>query len=978
MRSLARGPAASRTTVPLPVPEPLEDPVNPVRRPLRPALAALAGLLLAAPLAAQPTTDAPTPPALGDSLRLDPTVRTGTLPNGLRFFIQKNGKPEARVSLRLAVAAGSNVEDDDQQGLAHFVEHMNFNGSKHFKNADQLVAYLRSVGMRFGADVNAYTSFDETVYMLEVPTDRPELLTRGMQALSDFAGRATMKSSEIEKERGVVLEEWRLGRGAQERIQRQQWPLVFHKSRYAERLPIGKPEILKQAPAARLRDYYREWYTPDRMAVVAVGDIEPDRMEALIREHFRDLRARPASTPTPRYEVPPHPETLVHVATDKEATGTSVSIYFKSPRRVKSTVGDVRRGLAEDLFTAMLNERLDEIARRADAPFLSAGAFSFPLGHSLELYVLSASVEDRGIEKGLAALLEEVARVRQHGFLDSELERAKEEVRAQNDRAYAERDKSESAGFAGQLVSRFLVGDPVPGIAARYEMIRGLLPGITLAEVGARIPRLVRADSRVVLAATPEKPGHTPPTEEALRAVLGRAADARVAAWTDSSGGKSLMATPPAPGRVTATRRIPEIGTTVVTLSNGVEVWLKPTDFKDDEIVFSAYSPGGLSVADSADFTTAFLATAVVNDAGVGGFKATELQKLLAGRIVRVTPFYSAYAHGFTGATRPADLETAFQLIHLGFGGVTEDAASFTAMQRRLAAFFADRANSPEQVFQDSVAAFNSGRFYMNLLPAAERIAAVQLGGVLDFHKRSYANAADFTFFVAGAFSVDSITPLLARYLGSLPSVGRRTAAYAAIGPRYPQGVATRQVRKGVEPKSSTRITFFTHGGVEELDMHRARAAAGILSDHLRETLRELLGGTYGASASFSNLAPVPGYSTMTIAFGCAPENVEKMVAATLEEVRKLVERGPTAADVQKVQEIERRELEVALKQNPTWTGSLQAVHMYGWDPKRIARRRERIDLLTPANLKETFRKYFPLDRYSVMTLLPETGADGK
>ncbi len=921
---------------------------------------------------------APVPAALTDSLRLDPTVRTGVLPNGMRFFIKRNGKPEARVSLRLAVAAGSNVEADDQQGLAHFAEHMNFNGSKHFKSADDLVSYMRSIGMRFGADVNAYTSFDETVYMLEVPTDRDTLLDRGLQALSDFAGRATFSGTEIDKERGVVLEEWRLGRGAQERIQRKQLPLVFQGSRYADRLPIGKPEILQKAPAARLRDYYRDWYTPGRMAVIAVGDIEPEKMERLIRTHFRDIAARPKETPTPTYEVPPHKETLVNVATDKEATSSSVSIYFKNPRRARRTVADFRRGLAEELYGSMLNARFDEIAHRRDAPFLNAGAFAFPLGRSLDLYVLNAAVSDGGIEKGLAALFEEVARVRQHGFLDNELERAKDELRAQNERAYAERDKSESSGFAGQFVGHFLTGDAAPGIAERYELTRTLLPGITLSDITARTPRLIRNDSRVVLAASPEKAGASVPTEAALRAVLTRAAEVKVAAWVDTSAGKPLMANSPKPGTVVSSRKIEEIGTTVLTLSNGVEVWLKPTDFKADEILFSAYTLGGLSLADSARFATAFMGNIVVNDAGVGGFKATDLQKMLSGKIVRVSPSYGPYTHGFTGSTRPADLETALQLIHLGFLEVTEDADAYSALQKRLAAFFADRANSPEQVFQDSIAAINTGRFYMNKLPTGEEIAAVQLRAVLDFHKQRFSNAADFAVFFAGAFSVDSITPLLARYLGSLPSSGKRTSAYVPVGPRYPTGVTKKQVRKGVEPKSSTRITFFTHGGVEELDMHRARAAANILNDHLRETLRELLGGTYGASVGFSNLAPLAGYSTTTIAFGCAPENVEKMIAASLAEVRKLVEQGPSAADVQKIQEVERRELEVALKQNGTWTGSLQAVHMYGWDPRRIAKRRERIDLLTPEILKESFRKYYPLDRYTVLTLLPETEAGGK
>ena len=949
--------------------------------------AALAATLLALPARAQSPATAPPPapataqapatpaPVLSDSLALDPSVRTGVLPNGMRFFIKRNAKPEARVSLRLAVSAGSTVEADDQQGLAHFCEHMNFNGSKHFQSADELVNYMRSIGMRFGADVNAYTSFDETVYMLEVPTDRDTLLGRGLDALSDFAGRATLSQKEIDKERGVVTEEWRLGRGAQERIQRKELPLLFHGSRYADRLPIGKPEILKNAPAARLRAYYHDWYTPGRMAVIAVGDVDPEKMEGLIRSHFADIAARPGEKPVPAYPVPPHAETLVGVATDKELTGSRVSVYFKNPRRTRRTVADFRRGLAEDLFSSMLNSRLSEIARRRDAPFLNAFAGGFPFGRTLDLYVLSAQVTDGGIEKGLAALLDEVARVRQHGFLDKELDRAKDEMTAANERSYAERDKSESSGFAGQFVNHFLTGDAVAGIPADYQLTKALLPGITLSDISARTPRLTRTDSRVVMAAAPDKPGVTAPTEAMVRAVLTMAATAKVAAWVDTTAGKPLMATLPTPGTVTGRREIPEIGTTVLTLSNGVECWLKPTDFKADEIVISAYAPGGLSLADSTRFPTAFMTNLVLSDAGVGGFKATELEKMLSGKIVGVSPAYGPYTHGLNGSTRPADLETELQLIHLAFREVTEDADAYSALQARIGAFFADRANSPDQVFIDSLAAINTGNFYMNRIPSGKDVAAVQLNDVLDFHRRCSANAADFKFFIAGTFNTDSIAPLLARYLGSLPSTGKRTSAFVPVGPRYPNAIVKKQVFKGTEPKASTRITFFSHNPIDELEFHRARAGAAILNDHLRETLRELLGGTYGASASVSMLAPLPGYTTGTIAFGSSPENVDKLVAAALNEVKKLVEQGPSASDVQKQQEVERRELEVNVKQNAFWTGSLQAVDSYGWDPRRIARRRERIDLLNPANVQETFRKYFPLDHYSVMSLLPQPGA---
>jgi zinc protease len=910
-------------------------------------------------------------PALAESLRLDSHVRTGILPNGLRTFVRRNGRPEARVSLRLAILAGSNVEEDDQQGLAHFVEHMAFNGSEHFR-PDELVSYLRSIGLRFGPDANAYTSFDETVYMLDVPTDRESLLVRGLEALSDFAGRATLTDAEIDKERGVVLEEWRLGQGANERLLRKQFPVLFRGSRHASRLPIGKPDVIRGAPATRLRDYYRDWYAPDRMAVVAVGDVDPARMDSLIRGHFSDLPPSARKKPTQVFDVPRHKETLMSIATDPEATGTDVAVYSKHPRRPDRTAADYRRGLIENLFGAMLNGRFGEIARRADAPFLNAGGFSTSLGRTHEAWVLAADVADGGAERGLAAILEEMARVRRHGFLAAELAREREELRAITERAYAEREKTESAGIASRLVSAFLTDEPAPGIEDRYRLTKSLLDGITLAEVNALAAELMHDDNRVVLVTAPEKPGaRMPPSEANLRAVLDRAGNTRPAAWVDRVA-KRALGPPEKPGRIASRRSIEPLGVTVLTLSNGVEVWLKPTDFKADEIVITSWAPGGLSLADSAAFATAWMSSAAVSAMGIGGFTSVELQKLTAGKLVNAPAYLGFYTHGINGSTRPADLETELQLIQLTFAGPTRDREAFTALKNQYREFLTERVNSPEQVYADTVNSVNTGHFYMQRIPTVAEVDSVKLDQAADFFAARYRNAADFTFFVAGAFQVDSIAPLVARYLGALPSPGRRTGAYRAIGPRFPHGVRKVEVRRGLEPKANTRITFFAEPpGLEELDLHRGRAAASILSDLLRERLREKLGGTYGASASFAYLSPLPGWATMSVAFGSAPENVEAMVDEVLTIVRRLREEGPSASDVRKAQEVERRELEVSQRQNPYWSGSLLSVHQLGWDPLRVLERRKRIDLLNTENLRETCRKYFPMDRYTVISLLP-------
>jgi len=505
--------------------------------------AALLGFLGAAPV------------PLDQALPVDPAVRIGTLPNGMTYYVRKNGRPENRVALRLAVKAGSILEDEDQRGLAHFLEHMNFNGSEHFKPGE-LVAYLESIGARFGADANAYTSFDETVYMLDVPTDKPGLVDKGLVALSDFAARATLSDAEIEKERGVVLEEWRLGQGASSRIQRKQLPVLLHGSRYAERLPIGTPEVIRGFPSERLRAFDRAWYRPDRMAVVAVGDVDPAALEAAIRAAFADVKGGGPEEALPVYDIPPHAETLVSVATDPEARGSAVTLIFKHPRVVEKTVGDYRRSLVESLFHAMVNDRLSERARRSDAPFLGASSSGGSLGQTLDTYVLSARVADGGIVAGLQALVTEAERVRRHGFSAAELERAKKSMLAAYERAYLERDKTESGSYAREYVSHFVDAEPTPGIETEYALVQELLPGIALDEVRDLTRTLVHDDSRVVLATAPEKEGLSAPTADELRAAVGTAAAAAVGPWEDTLAGRELMEQKPAPGRVTDTRAI--------------------------------------------------------------------------------------------------------------------------------------------------------------------------------------------------------------------------------------------------------------------------------------------------------------------------------------------------------------------------------------------------------------------------------------
>mgnify|MGYP006195909031 CR=1 FL=1 len=898
-------------------------------------------------------------------------MRTGTLPNGLRWFARRNARPASRAALRLAVKAGSIDEADDQRGLAHFLEHMAFNGTAHFPPGE-LVKYLESIGARFGPHVNAYTSYDETVYMLDVPTDRADVVDRGMLALADFAGGLTLDPKEIDRERGVVIEEWRGRQGAAARMQVVHAQAVYGASKYAERLPIGTPDVLKSFPPARLRDFYETWYRPDRMAVIVVGDLDPAEAERLVAKHFGGLRRPPGGADRPVYPIPPHADTRFGIATDPEAQASTVAILHKRPIGPMRTVGDYRRSLVRGLVHQVLNARFSELARRPDAAFLGASSSDDRFGRTLEAFTLAAGVTDGGIAEGLDALAREAERVDRFGFGDAELERARQWVLAAYERSYNEREKMEHAGLAAELIRHFLLDEPVPGIAYEYELARKVVPAITAAETAALATALVTETNRVVLATSPQKAGSAPPTEQALRDAMRRGASAEMTAWRDDMAGRELMADRPDAGRVTATRELPEIGVTVLTLSNGATVWLKPTDFKNDQIVFTAYAKGGTSLAGPADYHEAMLSPTLVSLSGVGGFTPVELDKLLPGRLVDVSPYMSTYTHGISGSSTPRDLETALQLLHLYMAEPNEGPEGVELLTRRLRAVLANQAQSPGAVFIERVRQVNTMDHYT--ADALEVADVDELDGAVmqAYYRARFANAADFTFFIVGAFDVKATTPLVTAYIGSLPSAGTASAAVRDLKLEFPPEVRREVVHKGKEPRSQTAITFFADTGLDELEMHRARAAATVLELRLRDVMREQLGGTYGVGVGYANTQPRPGYGTMTVQFGSSPENAGPLTQVVLDEIAKLRAAPPAEQEVANVREMERRDLETAARQNAYWLNSLQTVHLLGWDPLRITARLERAASLTPGNIHAAFKKYFPENRYTVVTLFPE------
>jgi zinc protease len=914
----------------------------------------------APPPAAQDELDRPLP--------MDTRVRAGKLPSGLTYFILPHRKPEKRAQLWLAVNAGSVLEDDDQRGLAHFVEHMGFNGTRRFPK-QALVNFLESIGTKFGPDLNAYTSFDETVYMLQIPTDKPDILDRSLQVLRDWAGSITFDPEEVERERGVVLEEWRLGRGAGMRIFDKQAPVLFHGSKYAERITIGKPEIIKGASREAVVRYYRDWYRPDLMAVIAVGDFEADDLERRIKAEFADLAASPAARPRPAIAVPLHAQPLVSIETDAELPTTAVSIASKMPHRPELSARDYRRALAERLYHGMLNSRFDEIRRRPGAPFLSASSSTGGFVRTTDAFRQSATVKEDAVEPGLEALLEEAARVERFGFTATELERSKRSIIRRLEQQVAQRDKTDSRERASQIVRHFLRGSAMPAIDVELALAQKLLPGVSLDELNGLAKTWTGAGGRVITVSGPEK--MKKPSAEALLAVVQAVQGRTLTAFEDAVSDTPLLPNPPTPGQVVKTREIREIGVTEWTLSNGVRVVLKPTDFRNEEIRLNAFSPGGHSLVKDGDFESAQFASAVVGETGLGTFDPVQLRKALAGKLVSVRARIDELEEGLAGSATPADLETLFQLIYLEFTAPRRDEKIFQAWRARQSEQLRNRRLSPEVVFADEMQVLMSQNHRRRQPVKPETLEKVDHDKALAIHRDRFADAGDFTFVLVGTLDLERSKTLVERYLASLPT-RHRVEKWRDVGVHRPPGVKTRTVNKGHEPKSSVSLTFHGPQRWSRDAENDIRMLGEVLGIRLREVLREDMSGVYGVRAGGGiSRRPRQEYG-FSIGFGCAPENVEKLQQAVFTEIKAVQAKGIGEEYLHKVREARLRAHEVNLKENGFWEGELSRVYRYGDDARQIPDIKPWVDKIASDRVRAAARRYLRSKEYVLGVLKPE------
>ncbi len=910
---------------------------------------------------------------LTEVLPQDPAVLTGQLENGLRYYVRSNGRPENRAFLRLVVRAGSVLEDDDQRGLAHFVEHMAFNGTRNFEKTE-LLDYLQGIGMRFGPDVNAYTSFDETVYMLEVPTDDPRILDKALLVLEDWASGVSLEDEEIESERAVVIEEWRGGRGAGARLRDAEIPYRFHGSRYAERLPIGDPEMLREAPPERLRDFYRDWYRPDLMAVIAVGDFDAAAIEAEVRQRFGTLKG--PDRPRERFEaeIPSHEETLVSIFSDPELPRSSISVAYKGPADPFVTVADYRARLVRGLYNGMLNNRLAERAEEADPPFIGATSGRGTLARTRSLYVLSAGAREGGAVRALEAVLTESERARRHGFEESELERAKVNTLRSMDRAYDERDKTHSGAYAGEYSRNFLTDEPFPGIAYERELARRYVPEVELAEVNAAADSWIHDNDRVILASGPEKEGLEQPKEEELLDAFDRVEQVEVAAYEDDVGEGALVPVRPSPGRIVERLTIEELEVTEWRLSNGIRVVLRPSDFKNDEILVASFSPGGISLVSDDDWLEANMATSVAQLSGFGNFSLTQLNKALAGKVARVGPVIGPLFEGISGRGSPKDLETLFELIYLSATSPRRDAEAYESFLTRQGALLRNQSAMPRYAFFEALTEIATQAHPRRRMITEEMLAELDQDRIFAVYEDRFRDFSDFTFFFAGSFELDAIEPLVETWLGGLPSSGREEA-WRDVGVRTPEGRIERTVYKGLEAQSQVALVHSGPFEQSQLNRYRLNAMISLLRDLLRERLREELGGTYGANVSGgADRIPVSTFSVQ-INFGCDPDRVEEMLQAIDEEIARIRTDPATEEEIAQIQEQQRRGRETAKETNGFWLGVLQTVYQFGEEPLSILEYEELFDQLDADMIRGAARDYLGGANLIQVLLMPEAQA---
>ena len=909
---------------------------------------------------------------LTDSVRFNPSVKVGKLSSGIPYYIMKNDRPAKRAEMMLVVNAGAVLEDDDQNGLAHFCEHMAFNGTQNFPKLE-LVNFLESMGVRFGADLNAYTNADETVYMITVPLERPNDFIKGIQILRDWAGSVTYADADIDAERGVVVEEWRLRKGADARVNDVHRPFIYYKSKYAVRDVIGDTAVLLRAPGDNLRRFYSTWYRPENMSVVIVGDVDPSTVEQYLLKYFTSIPssgARPSQRP--QITLPTHTETLISVASDPELSIASAEIYIKRPADTVHTYADYKRQITAQMAFDLLNRRLQEMTRKNPPPFSNAVTATFNLTRESRATYGSVTASDKNVLKSINGLLTEIERVKRHGYTETELARSKDAMLSMMEKYYNERDKSESQQFAQELTRHILNRESVPGIVHEWEIYQTLLPQITLDDVKNAAITLFGNENRVVTISVPDGNGYVKPTEQQVRDLMAAVEAKKIDAYVDAVPTKPLMDAPPTAGSITGLRTIKEVGATELTLSNGARVVYKKTDYKNDEIMFGAQSWGGRSLSPEADHFTTMVATEVIDNSGLATFSMNDLMKVLSGKNVSISPSVSMEQDLINGSSTPKDLRTFFELLHLGFVQPRKDAEAFAAWKTSMKANLANKEKSPEAAFFDTIMVAASNNHPRARSMSEADVDKVDLDKAYDFFRQRFSAASDFTFYFVGNFDEEMLKKYCETYIASLPSAPTKEQ-WKDVGIRSRKGQYRKTVYKGVESKSFVVLSEsgpMTYGPRERYDVI---ALCEVMEIQLREQLREEKGGVYFVNVQ-PNFTRIPTQEfSVNIIFSCAPERANELISVVKSEMAALRAAPVPDSLVAKVREMQIKERETGSKTNRFWMSVLSQFERDGEDYSNLALRDELIAKLTPAQVLSAAKKYLVGTNFAEFVLKPES-----
>ncbi|MGB7842469.1 MAG: insulinase family protein, partial [Salinimicrobium sp.] len=804
-----------------------------------------------------------------------------------------------------------------------------------------------------------------------------EKLNKGFQILEDWAHNATLTEEAIDGERGVVMEEYRLGLGPDKRMMQVYLPKLMHNSRYADRLPIGKEDVIQNSDYETIRQYYHDWYRPDLMAVVAVGDLDVTQIEQKIKEHFSNLE--PTENPRERkdYGLPNHEETFVAIASDKEAPFTRVQVYYKDRENAKkvTTVTDYRDELVESLFSTMINNRLEELRNKPNPPFTFGYSYhGGTYARTKEAYQSVAMTGEGQQLQALRALLEENERVKRYGFNPSELERAKKEYLARLEQQYKNRDKEESGRIVNRYVSHFLDKDPIPGIEWEYKFAQESLDQIKLEEINALIQNFLHDDNRVVVLTGPEKEGLKQVQKEEVLALLDEVKKEELQKYTEEKLRDNLLTQAPEAGSIVDESTNDQVGIKTITLNNGAKVVYKKTDFKNDEVLFSAYSPGGSSLLPDEVYHKTVLANNGLPEAGIADLSKNDLSKMMSGKIVSVRPQISNYSEGFSGSASPKDLETLFQLIHLYFTDLNKDQEAYDSYVSKQKGFLGNLMSNPNFYFQNELGKLrNEGNPRYVGFPTPEKYDQQDYNLAYEKYQERFANAGDFTFYFVGNIDEEALKQYASTYLASLPSQ-KQEEAYDVPEFRPDNSYHKEIIYKGADPKSQVLMRWTGETKYDRSEDFAMQALGEILTIKLVEQLREEEGGVYGVGARGTlNKIPYGSYS-FSISFPCGPENVDKLTQAALSEVEKIRENGPTDKDLAKIKETYLVEHKQELKENKFWIQKMEMADVEDYDINEITKFEEKLNSLSADKIQDVAEKYLTED-YLLGILMPEKEA---